>query len=155
MTCRERLEELFRKRKVKFSVTEHAEAYSAQRVAREVGIPGWQLAKVVIVAADGDWAMMVLPAPYKLSTKKARKALRARRVRVAKEEEFADLFPDCEVGAMPPFGHLYDLPLYVDHTLINESEIAFTAGSHGEIMHISFADYERVAAPTIANIGDK
>ena len=155
MTCRERLEELFQKRKVGFDVVEHAKAAGAQRVARASGLPGRQIAKVVMVVADGDWAMMVLPATYKLSTKKAQKVLRARRVRIAAEEEFADLFPDCDTGAMPPFGDLYDLPLYVDHSLMNIPEIAFTAGVHGETMRISFADYERVAKPTIANFGDK
>jgi len=155
MTCRERLEELFQKRKVGFDVVEHVKAAGAQRVARAAGLPGRQVAKVVMVVADGDWAMMVLPATYKLSTRKARKVLRARRVRIAQEEEFADLFPDCEIGAMPPFGDFYGLPLYVDHSLMNVPEIGFTAGIHGETMRISFADYERVAKPTIANFGDK
>ena len=155
MTCKERLEELFQRRKVTYSVIEHAQAAGAQHVARELGIPGRQLAKVVMVVADGEWAMMVLPAPHRLSTKKARKVLRARRVRVAVEDEFADLFPDCDLGAMPPFGSLYDLPLYVDHTLTSQREIAFTAGSHEQIVRIPFADYERVAKPTIANFSDR
>jgi Ala-tRNA(Pro) deacylase len=155
MTCRQQLETLFQKRKVRFTITKHTEVYSAQRVAREVGIPGRELAKVVIVAGDGELVMMVLPAPHRLSLAKARKVLKARRVRLAEEEDFADLFPDCELGAMPPFGDLYDLPLYVDRTLTTQREIAFNAGTHDEIMHISFTDYERVARPTIASFGER
>ncbi len=151
MTCRKRLEKLFREERVKFSVSKHTEAYSAQRVASLLHIPGRQLAKVVMIKADGALVMLVLPAPYRLNFAKVKKALKARNVRLAREEEFTDIFPDCEVGAMPPFGNLYNVDLYVDRSLTTQSGIAFPAGSHREIMQISYADFERIAQPAVAD----
>jgi len=151
VTCVKRLEKLFHEKKVKFSVAKHAEAFSAQRVAGLLHIPGQQLAKVVMVKADDQWAMLVLPAPYKLDFAKVKKVLKAADVRLAREEEFAGLFPDCEVGAQPPFGSLYNLPVYVDRTLTIQPEIAFPAGSHREIMQIAYADFERIVQPTVAD----
>jgi len=152
MACRKRLEKLFREEGVKFSVSKHAEAYSAQRVAGLLHIPGRQLAKVVMVKADGELTMLVLPAPYRLDFAKAKKALKAKNVQLAKEEEFANLFPDCEVGAMPPLGNLYNVVMYVDRTLTTQPEIAFPAGSHREIMRVAYADFERIAQPTVADL---
>ena len=151
MTCRKRLEKLFREENVKFSVLKHAEAYSAQRVAGLLHIPGQQLAKVVMVDAAGKLAMLVLPAPYRLDFAKVKKMLKTTSIRLAKEEEFANLFSDCEVGAMPPFGNLYNVPLYIDRTLTTQPEIAFPIGSHREIMQIAYADFERIARPTVAD----
>jgi len=155
MTSRKRLEKLFREEEVKFSVSKHAEAYSAQRVAGLLHIPGERLAKVVMVKADEELVMLVLPAPYKLDLAKVRKVLKTTNVHLAREEEFTNLFTDCEVGAMPPFGNLYDLPLYVDSTLTTQPEIAFPAGSHREIMQIAYADFERIARPTVADFSAK
>ena len=152
MTCRKRLEKLFREEGVKFSVSKHAEVYSAQRVAGLLHIPGQQLAKVVMVKADGELAMLVLPAPYRLDFAKAKKVLKAKNVQLAKEEEFANLFPDCEVGAMPPFGNLYNIALYVDRALTTQPAIAFPAGSHREIMRIAYTDFERIAQPTVVDL---
>jgi Ala-tRNA(Pro) deacylase len=152
MTCRKRLEKVFRDENVKFSVTKHVEAYSAQRVAGLLHIPGEQLAKVVMVKADGELAMMVLAAPLRLDLVKVKKALKADAVRLAREEEFASLFPDCEVGAMPPFGSLYGVPLYVDRTLSTQLQIAFPAGSHREVMQVAYADFERTAKPLVADL---
>jgi len=151
MTCRKRLEKLFRQEKVKFGVTKHMEAYSAQRLAGLLHIPGQQLAKMVMAQADGELVMLVLPAPYRLDLAKVKKVLKAKSVRLAKEEEFAKLFPDCEVGAMPPFGNLYNIPLYVDRTLATQPQIAFPAGSHREIMQVAYADFERTARPIVAD----
>ncbi len=152
MACRKRLEKMFRDENVKFSVSKHAEAYSAQRVAGLLHIPGEQLAKVVMVKADDELVMMVLPAPYRLDLVKVKRVLKAEAVRLAREEEFANLFPDCEVGAMPPFGKLYGVPLYVDRTLSTQMQLAFPAGSHREIMQVAYADFERTSRPTVADL---
>jgi len=154
MTCRKRLEKLLREEKVKFTVSKHAEAYSAQRVAGLLHIPGRQLAKVVVVKADGEPVMLVVPAPFRLNMAKVRKVLKTRNVQLATEEEFAKLFPDCEVGAMPPFGNLYDLALYVDRTLTTQPEVAFPIGTHREIMRVAYADYEKTAQPTVADLSE-
>jgi Ala-tRNA(Pro) deacylase len=155
MTCRKRLEKLLREHKVEFSVSKHAEVYSAQRLAGLLHIPGQQLAKVVMVKADGELVMLVLPAPYRLDLAKVKKVLKAKNVQLAREEEFADVFPDCEVGAMPPFGNLYDLAVYVDSALTNQPEIAFPVGSHREIMQVAYAGFERTAQPTVADLSAK
>ncbi|UCC75680.1 MAG: YbaK/EbsC family protein [Anaerolineales bacterium] len=152
MTCRKRLEKLFREEGVKFSVSKHAEVYSAQRVAGALHIPGEQLAKVVMVKANGEMTMLVLPAPYRLDFKKVKKALKTKDVQLATEEEFATHFPDCEVGAMPPFGRLYNLEVYVDRALTTQPEIAFPAGSHREIMQVAYADFERLGEPAVADL---
>jgi Ala-tRNA(Pro) deacylase len=152
MTCRKRLEKVFRDENVKFSMTKHSEVYSAQRVAGLLHIPGEQLAKVVMVKGDDKLAMMVLPAPHRLDLVKVKRVLKAEAVRLAREEEFAHLFPDCEVGAMPPFGHLYGVPTYIDRTLSTQLQIAFPAGSHREVMQVAYADFERTAKPVVADL---
>jgi Ala-tRNA(Pro) deacylase len=152
MTCRKRLEKWFREERVKFSISEHAEVYSAQRIASVLHIPGQQLAKVVMVKANEELVMLVLPAPYRLDLAKAKKVLKVSTVNLAKEEEFAHLFPDCDLGAMPPFGNLYNLPVYVDRGLTLQPEIAFPAGSHREIIRIAYADFERIAQAKVADL---
>jgi Ala-tRNA(Pro) deacylase len=151
MTCRKRLEKLFREENVTFKVVKHEEAYSAQRLAGLLHIPGGQLAKVVVVRADDQWCMLVLPAPYRLDMPSVKRTLKAKQVRLAEEDEFANLFPDCEVGAMPPFGNLYDVPLYIDRALAMQSEITFPAGSHREVMQVAYADFERTAQPVVGD----
>ncbi len=151
MTCRKRLEKLFREENVKFKVVKHEEAWSAQRLAGLLHIPGEQLAKVVMVRGDDQWYMLVLPAPNRLEMPKVKRMLKAKEVQLAKEEEFANLFPDCDVGAMPPFGNLYDVPVYVDRALTMQSEITFPAGSHREVMQLAYADFERTAQPVVGD----
>jgi Ala-tRNA(Pro) deacylase len=152
MTCRKRLEELFRAENVTFSVRKHEEEYSAQRLAGLLHISGAQLAKVVMARADDQLVMLVLSAPDRVDLGKVRKLLKGEQVRLAPEPEFAELFADCEVGAMPPYGNLYGLPTYVDRSLATQTHITFPAGSHREVIELSFADYERTAKPVIANL---
>jgi len=155
MGCRERLERLFSDNGIPFSVFKHAEAYSAQRVAGLLHIPGEQLAKVVMAWADERLVMLVLPAPYRVDLAKAQRALKASSVRVAREEEFSATFPDCDVGAMPPFGNLYGIPVYVDRALTVQTTVAFPSGSHREIMQIAYADLERTAQATVADLSTR
>ncbi len=152
MACRKRLERLFREESVRFSVSRHEEAYSAQRVAGMLHIPGQQLAKVVMIKANDQLAMLVVPAPERVDLAKAKKALKADRVELAGEKDFASCFPDCEVGAMPPFGNLYEMDVYVDRSLSTQSQIAFPAGSHREIMRVAYADFERIVEPVLADL---
>jgi Ala-tRNA(Pro) deacylase len=94
--------------------------------------------------------MLALPAPHRADLNKAAVALGAREVRLAHEEEFAAAFPDCEVGAMPPFGNLYDLPVYVDNALAEDETIIFSAGTHTDTISMKYADFERLVKPTVA-----
>jgi len=147
MGCREDLEAYLRESKVSFQAQHHAVAYTAQEVAAAEHIPGRMLAKVVIVLGDGKLSMLVLPAPARVDLERAAAALGAKEIRLAHEDEFADRFPGCEVGAMPPFGNLYDLPVFVDRSLAEDETIVFEAGTHTDTMSMKYADFERLVKP--------
>jgi len=151
MRCRERLETYLRDNQVPFQVQNHPIAFTAQQVAATEHIPGRLLAKVVMVSADGRLAMLVLPTPYQVDLAKAAASLGAKEARLAQETEFSAAFPDCEVGAMPPFGNLYGLPVYVDRSLAEDDTIVFRAGTHTDTMSLKYADFERLAQPTLAD----
>lgn len=149
MRCRERLQEYLASNGVPFESERHRLAYTAQEVAAAEHVSGKQMAKVVVAMADGSAVMLALPAAKRVDLEKLKLELGAREVRLAREEEFAGVFPDCEVGAMPPFGNLYGVPVYVDKTLARVPEITFQAGTHTETMRIRYADYERLVHPEV------
>ncbi len=149
MGCKEELEAHLRENKVPFQLQHHAVAYTAQEVAAAEHVPGRMLAKVVMVMADGKLAMLVLPAPARVDLEKAAAVLGAKEARLAREEEFADRFPGCEVGAMPPFGGLSDLRGYADKSLAEDETIVFEAGTHTDTMRMKYGDYERLANPNV------
>ena len=143
MECRDRLENYLRENQVPFEEQHHPRAVSAQEVAASEHVPGRMLAKTVMV-------MLALPAPYQVDLEKAAAALGVDDARLAEEEEFEDSFPDCEVGAMPPFGNLYGVPVYVEKTLAEDETIVFRSGTHTETMSVSYSDFERLVEPTVA-----
>ena len=149
MDCKDRLEAYLREKQVPFEVRHHPRAITAQEVAASEHVPGKMLAKTVMVLADGKMVMLALPAPYQVDVDKAGKVLGVE-VRLAHEEEFEDTFPDCEVGAMPPFGNLYEVPVYVEAALAEDETIVFRAGTHTDTMSVSYADFERLVEPTMA-----
>jgi Ala-tRNA(Pro) deacylase len=151
MTCKDRLEAYLRENQVPYQTQHHPTAFTAQAVAEREHISGKLLAKVVMVVADGDMIMLVLPAANRVDVAQAAAILGAREVRLADESEFAATFSDCEVGAMPPFGNLYGLPMYVDKTLAADETIFFQAGTHTDTMSLKFADFERLAKPNVAD----
>jgi Ala-tRNA(Pro) deacylase len=148
--CRDRLEDYLRENRVPFEAQHHPRAVTAQEVAASEHVPGKMLAKTVMVLADEEMVMLALPAPYQVDLEKAATALGVKEVRLAEEEEFEDTFPDCEVGAMPPFGNLYSVPVYVDETLAEDETIVFRSGTHTDTMSVNYADFERLVGPTIA-----
>ena len=149
MECRERLENYLRENQVRFEEHHHPRAVSAQEVAASEHVPGRMLAKTVMVLADGEMVMLALPAPYQVDLEKAAAALGVDEVRLAEEEEFEDSFPDCEVGAMPPFGNLYGVPVYVEKTLAEDETIVFRSGTHTETMSVTYTDFERLVEPIV------
>ncbi len=151
MTCRERLEQLFRERGMKYKLTTHPEVYTAQEVAAVEHVSGYAMAKTVAVSADGKLVLVVLPAPHRVDIGKIKRALGAKEVRLAKEEEFGGVFTDCEVGAMPPFGSLYGVPVHVDRTLTTDPQIIFRAGTHRETVTVAYADFERLERPQVGD----
>lgn len=130
----------------------HREAFTAQGVASAVHVSGWQLAKVLVVRApEEEPVMVVLPASCRLDLGALARVLDRPAVSLVPEEEIKALFPDCETGAMPPFGHLYGMPVYVDKCFPKAADIAFQAGNHHEIIRMSYADFERIARPSVAD----
>ena len=151
MKCRERMEKYLRENGVSFQVETHDQAFTMQEVAAALHVPGNQVAKVVIVCADKDKVMLVLPAPYRMNVDLVRDLVGAKEIRLAKEEEFADLFPDCATGAMPPFGNLYGVPVYVDRSMAEEPDMVFRIGTHRETMKVTYADFARLAQPVVGD----
>jgi Ala-tRNA(Pro) deacylase len=149
MTCQERLTAYLREQQAPFTTQRHRVAYTAQDVAASEHIPGGQVAKVVLVFADGRLVMLVLPASHRIDLTRVGTALGARSVYLAGEGELEAVFPDCEVGAMPPFGNLYDLPVYVDRALADDETIVFQAGTHTQTIRMRYADFARLAAPAV------
>jgi Ala-tRNA(Pro) deacylase len=133
----------------KYVVISHSKAYTAQGIAAVTHIKGQELAKTVIVKLDGALAMAVLPASYQVDLLALKKVIGVNDAALASEREFKQHFPDCETGAMPPFGNLYGIPVYVDETLTRDDEIAFNAGTHLELIRMSFADFEKLVKPDV------
>ena len=140
---------------IKYVSIKHSEAYTAQEIAASAHIPGKELAKTVIVKIDGNMAMAVLPAGYKVEFELLKEAAKANKVELASEEEFKDVFPDCEIGAMPPFGNLYGLEVFVAKALAEDKEIAFNAGSHIELIKLEYTDFENLVNPKVLKFSAK
>ena len=134
---------------VKYVMTTHSTAYTAQEVAALAHIRGRDMAKTVIVSLDGKLAMAVLPASKHVDFSLLKAVAGAKTVALATEPEFRGKFPECETGAMPPFGNLYGVPVFVEESLTKDKEISFNAGTHNELMRISYADFERLVQPTV------
>ena len=145
----QRLKKFLDENQVKYLTVSHSPAYTAQEIAASAHIKGRELAKTVMVKIDGDMAMAVLPASYQIDLHMLREVFGAERVQLATEEEFKGLFPNCEVGAMPPFGNLYDMDVFVAEELTADEEIAFNAGSHTELLKIQYADFARLVKPRV------
>ena len=147
-----KLKEFLDKEGVKYVTVSHSVAYTAQEIAARAHVRGKNLAKTVMVKLDGKISMAVLPATFKVDFDLLQKASGAKEVELASEKEFKDLFPDCELGAMPPFGNLYGFDVYVAKTLAEDDEIAFNAGSHTELIKLPYADFERLVKPKVVRI---
>ncbi|MCX6955841.1 MAG: YbaK/EbsC family protein, partial [Verrucomicrobia bacterium] len=136
-------------RNVRYVTIQHSPAFTAQEVAQSAHIPGGGLAKTVMVVLDGALAMAVLPANRRVQVQELRDLTGCDNVRLAHEDEFKQLFPDCEAGAMPPFGNLYGMPVYVAASLSDDEEISFNAGSHSEVIQMNYRDYEDLVKPLV------
>ncbi|HXV75180.1 MAG TPA: YbaK/EbsC family protein [Candidatus Polarisedimenticolaceae bacterium] len=134
---------------VKYLRIRHSPAFTAQEIAASAHIPGKHLAKTVVVKLDGRLAMIVLPASNRIDFDLLRDEVGAERIELAEEREFRDLFPDCELGAMPPFGNLWNVPVFVDDELTRDDEIAFNAGSHTELLKLPYREFARLVGPAV------
>ena len=146
-----KLKSFLDQQKIKYVNIIHSTAYTAQEVAASAHVTGRELAKTVIVKLDGQLAMAVLPANRKIVLQDLREVTGSDQVKFATEEEFKQAFPDCETGAMPPFGNLYGMEVYVAQALTDNEEIAFNAGSHTEVIRMGYKDFERLVQPKVVS----
>jgi len=147
-----KLREFLDSHHIKYLVISHSLAYTAQGVAALAHVSGKKLAKTVIVKIDGALAMAVIPASEHIDPDQLRRLTSAKTVEIASEREFKDAFPDCETGAMPPFGNLYDMAVYADTSLARLEEITFSAGSHRELVRMRWADMARLVNPIVSQL---
>jgi|SRR5438876_4091832 len=149
-----KLKEHLDNQKIKYISVTHSPAFTAMEVAQSTHIPGRELAKVVMVVIDGNMAMAVVPATRKVDLNLVREAAGAHEAKLASEAEFKTRFPDCETGAMPPFGNLYEMDVFAARQLAEDEQIAFNAGSHTEVIKMAYQDFERLVKPKVARITD-
>lgn len=147
-----RLQKYLEENSIDYRVHPHREVFTAQEVAEVEHVPGRDVAKVVMLRDGDDFFMVVLPAPARLDLDLARGALERPNTELAEEEEFSHLFPDCEAGAMPPFGNLYDLPVWVDESLTRDERIVFNAGTHTQTISVLYDDFERLVRPKVGQL---
>jgi len=145
----QKLIEFLNSNEIKFVTIYHSRAYTANEIAHSAHIHGQILAKTVMVKIDGKMAMAVRPASGLVNLNLLKEAIGAGSVMLATEQEFADLFPGCEVGAMPPFGNLYGMDVYVSDSLAKDKEIAFNAGTLTELIRLSYEDFARLVKPKV------
>jgi Ala-tRNA(Pro) deacylase len=144
-----KLKDFLDNQNIKYVTITHSPTYTAQEIAASAHIPGKVMAKTVMVKIDGKMAMAVLPASCKVDFDLLKKAAGASTVGLASEQEFKNLFPECEIGAMPPFGNLYGMEVFVADALAEDEEIAFNAGSHTELIRLAYRDFERLVKPKV------
>ncbi len=134
---------------IKYMIIQHSVAYTAPEIAALAHIPGKELAKTVIIKVDGELAMAVLPASFRIDFDSLKNVLHNKNVEIASEAEFENQFSDCEIGAMPPFGNLYNMDVYVAESLAEDDEITFNACSHRELIKMAYKDFENLVQPNI------
>lgn len=156
MQGKQRLEGYLRDNGVTFRVQSHPEVFTAQEVAGTEHVPGREVGKVVMVRGDDKVVMVVVTAPAKIDLDKVAPVLGTKDARLAREEEFETLFPDCDTGAMPPFGNgtLFDVPVYVDREVAEQDTVAFSACTHTDTVHLAYSDFERLVQPTVADLAE-
>jgi Ala-tRNA(Pro) deacylase len=154
MPITKRLEDYLKNHNVEYRTVTHPETYTAQETAAAMHVQGRELAKSVMIKADGAYVMAVVPALRRVDLGKLGETLHVKDVRLANEAEFKGLFPDCEAGAEPPFGNLYNLETIVDESLAEDERIYFNAGNHYEAVEITYKEYEDLLKPRIADIAE-
>lgn len=142
-----KLRQVLDKEHVKYQIINHLPAYTAQQIAEAAHITGREMAKTVMIKADGKLVMIVWPATEKLNLSKIKQLLKAKALQLATEDEFKKTFPECEVGAMPPFGNLYGIEVYASDLFTKSEKIAFNGGSHTEIVKMAWKDYDKLVHP--------
>ncbi|MCK5601113.1 YbaK/EbsC family protein [Candidatus Pacearchaeota archaeon] len=146
------LKDFLDEKSIRYTCISHSPAYTAQGIAAITHISGKEIAKTVMIKINGTMEMVVLPASHKVDLDLMKAAASTTNVELAHEEEFKDAFPDCEIGAMPPFGNLYGMRVFVAEALTKDDEIAFNACSHHELIRMAYADFEMLVKPQIVRV---
>ena len=149
----QKLTEFLDANRVKYATISHSAAYTAAEVAQSAHIKGRHLAKSVILKADDRFLIMVVPASHRVDLDALKQVIGADDLELSSEKEFKDLFPTCELGALPPFGKLYGLDVYVADCLAGERLVSFCAGTHSELIQMEFKDFQRLAEPKMTSQG--
>jgi Ala-tRNA(Pro) deacylase len=144
-----KLKDFLDKNKIKYTTISHSPAFTTQEIAASAHIRGKELAKTVMIKVDGKMAMAVLPASFKIDFDLLKNAIKAGNMELATESDFKDLFGDCDVGAMPPFGNLYGMEVFAAESLAEDEEIAFNSGSHTELIKMAYKDFDRLVKPNV------
>ena len=155
MNTLQRCQKYLKQNGVRYAHSIHSPAYTAREVATAECMPAHAFAKVVVYSGDNGFGMLVLPADYAVEFAEVRRLLGLAEVRLAKEAELIELFPDCEAGAMPPFGNLFKMPVLVDEALAAAQFMTFTAGTHQDVIRMSVADFHRLVNPLVAAFATK
>ena len=150
-----KLKEFLDSENIKYISIMHSRAYTSQETAEMAHISGKELAKTVMVKLDGQMAMAVLPADEQIDLDLLKSNTNAKKAVLATEDQFRNLFPQCETGAMPPFGNLYGQDVYVEESLTADETIAFNAGSHSELIQLNFSDFKRLVKPKVVRMSTR
>ena len=145
----QKLKRMLDQKNIKYISINHSPAYTARETAASTFVPRREFAKTIIVDVDGEKVMAVLSASRHVDLEALRKLADGKEARLATEDEFEELFPDCEVGAMPPFGSLYDTRVFVDQMVTEVDDLCFNAGSHEQIMRMDCRDYLNLERPVV------
>ena len=154
MSVLNKLKEYLDENNIRYISMDHSPAYTGQELAESVHISGKEIAKTVILNAGGIYMMAVLPASRKINFDYLEEQIASKGLRLAEEDEIKNLFPVCEVGAMPPFGNFYYMPVYAASALSEDEEIVFNAGTHTDAIRMSYNDYIRLVDPDIINFSE-
>ncbi|MBZ5575196.1 MAG: YbaK/EbsC family protein [Acidobacteriia bacterium] len=152
MPLAEQLQRFLDSHQAKYAISSHHTAFTAREVAAVEHLPAREVAKVVVVFGDGKYHMILIPANRLVDFQEVRHTLGLSQARLATEEELGKLFPDCELGAMPPIGALYGLPLYLDSSLLDEEMIAFNAGTHRDVIHMRTEAFREMTQPAVVSL---
>jgi Ala-tRNA(Pro) deacylase len=154
MSISRRIREFLDENDIQYEWLPHPQAYTSQEVAHSLHISGKRLAKTVLVDADGCLNMAILPASLRLSLGKLQDVLQAKRIEMLAESELAELFPDCDLGAIPPFGNLYGMDVWVDKSVAASDELVFTAGTHRDAIRMRYSDFAALVNPRVGQFAE-
>ena len=155
MSIAAKLKEFLDKNRVSYQILTHRTAFTAQETAATLHVPGKEVAKTVVVRLDDKPALAVLPASLRINFRELEQAAGAKRSQLLSEADFQQLFPDCELGAMPPLGNLYGLAVFADDSLAKDEEIVFNAGTHAEAIRMRYADFAKLANAKVAHFAER